>query len=302
MSQENRNTPTKLRKVTYSRATESGHLSRIFFAGDSQWCRDLELLLEDTWKNFTRPNNIGEFAAMAAANPPSLAVIHKDAYGETARRILETGVPKGVAKILVTDNVEDQLGWRRLTIEACSLGVSALALSSQTSDAAAELSQVLSGMLSVGLVGYSVDFDTIRKAMPGFELIASTHQPAFMPVFRQILSCFTFDPIAVSAANLLGETYRQWRSPKSISSDLHLAYQRVEQLLDGTPLLALLNLAVKTQEIYAQKADIEEDTWQKLVTEAGIGRLAARKLVQDHPKVSTFLAENSDRQRLRSVA
>jgi hypothetical protein len=167
--------------------------------------------------------------------------------------------------------------------------------------AATELSDVMGGMISLSTIGQSVDFQLIRNAHLGFRLGRIEPRADHVPLFRYLLSKFTFDPDALSAALLLAETHAQWKSPKEAHSDLHVAYQRLEDLLEGTMLRNLLSLSIRAMEKHQSIDGLNDERWRHLLEDSGLGRLSTRKLAQEHSIILTLLQGTGGR-KLHRVA
>lgn len=67
--------------------------------------RDIELLLEDEWKDVYCPEDVNAFGKTIGEHPAAYTWVEYGAYQGSEAKLLDLNLPKGTEKLLVTSSV-----------------------------------------------------------------------------------------------------------------------------------------------------------------------------------------------------
>jgi hypothetical protein len=282
-------TKLPLKKVTYLRSHDADKKHTIVLGGESRWIRDIELLLEDQWKNIYCPEDHGAFNKTVAEHPPRICVVEAGAFQGNETKLFDLNFPKGTEKILITNSVQDNLSWKRTQRLMTARGVKCLELSSDSKAAAEEISEVLTGLCSTGF-SLGEDLQTIQSAFSGYQINSALEDSSSLKVFKTMASKFVFDPNDIVAGTLLAETYSLWKKPKDANSSLQFAYLNSEASIQDENIFKLIEFSKKCTDAFQKNGDIDESSFQSIATDSGFGRLTMRMIKGSYSEVRQSLS------------
>ncbi len=294
-------TKLPLKKVTYLRAHDNDKNHPIVLGGESQWMRDIELLLEDQWKNIYCPEDLGSFNKTVSEHPPRICVVEFGAFKGNEAKLLDLNFPKGTEKLLVSHGIKDELSWKRSQRVMAGRGVKCIELSEDSKLASEELAEVFSGLCSLGF-SLSDDLQMIQNAFQGFRIIEETEENSFLTVFKTMAAKFVFDPSDIVAGTLFAETYSLWKQPKDANSSLHFAYLNAESSIKDENIIKLIEFSKRCFDSSRNNGALDEGTFQQLVAESSFGRLTSRMIKGAFPEVSSCLGKGRGGLRLVRAA
>jgi hypothetical protein len=294
-------TKLPLKKVTYIRAHDADKKHTIVLGGESRWIRDIELLLEDQWKNIYCPEGHEAFNKTVSEHPPRICVVEAGAFEGNETMLFDLNYPKGTEKILITNSVQDNLSWKRTQRLMTARGVKCLELSSDSKAAAEEISEVLTGLCSTGF-SLGEDLQTIQSAFSGYQINSALEDSSSLKVFKTMASKFVFDPNDIVAGTLLAETYSLWKKPKDANSSLQFAYLNSEASIQDENIFKLIEFSKKCIDAFQKNGDIDESSFQSIATDSGFGRLTMRMIKGAYSEVRQALSSGRGGLRLVKAA
>ena len=294
-------TKLPLKKVTYLRAHDTEKNHTIILGGDSRWIRDIELLLEDQWKNVFCPENFSAFGKTLGEHPPRICVVELGAYQSNEAKLLDLNLPKGTEKLLVTHSIKDAFAWKRTQRLMASRGVKCIELSEDSKQAAEELAEIFMGLCTSGFA-LSEDLQMIQNAFQGYRIAEGNEESEFLKVFKTMAAKIVFDPNDIVAGTLLAETYSLWKQPKEANSSLHFAYLNAESSIGDEVIFKLIEFSKKCFDSFQANGILDEATFEHFLSDSGFGRLTSRMIKGSFSEVTTCLNKNHGGLRLVKVA
>lgn len=266
------------KKTLYLRTHDSSKNHKILLAGNTRWLRDIELLLEDQWKNISCPEDFSSFAKSNSESPPKMCVAELGAYNENESKILDLPYPRDTEKLLVTHSVKNYTIWRKLQRDFSGKGIKCLELSSDSREAAKELSEVLTSLCTLS-VSLPDNLQIIQNAYHGFMISESFKDDQNLSkLFKLIASKFIFDPVDVVTGNLLAETHQLWTKPKDTNSPIYFAYIQAENSISDETIFHILNFSKKCSEFYKVNQGLDEAIFENLISESSFKPLTKRMI------------------------
>ena len=294
-------TKLPLKKVTYLRAHDNDKNHTIVLGGDSRWMGDIELLLEDQWKNIFCPEDSSAFCKTISEHPPRICVIELDAYQGTDAKLLDLNFPNGTEKLLVAHSVKDALSWKRTQRIMASRGVKCFELSEDSKLASEELSEVFTGLCSAGF-SLGEDLQLIQNAFQGYRINEGNEESEFLKIFKTMAAKFVFDPSDIVAGTLFAETYSLWKQPKSVNSSLQFAYMNAESSVKDENIFKLIEFSKQCFDTFQSNGVLDKLTFQQLATASNFGRLTYRMIKGSLPEVAACLSKSHGGLRLVKAA
>lgn len=289
----------KLKKTSYNRGFVAGRSISVLMLGESRWLSDIELLLEDRWPNLVLVTEETEVSAALQKRSPKIAVLEKGLWGDSELRLIESVLPTQVKRIVVTPEVKDEIGWRKLLKRLCQLNASGAVLDTPADQAAQEIESLLDGLVNSGSIDMGEAFTVIKCAFEGFRLSSQTSLEGLMSVYKLLLSQFALEYDVLSAALLLGKSYAMWKTPRDASNEISTAYSELESLVKDNEAGMVFSLLATLDRHLASGATLSNEEWEKLVNEAGAGKIAARKLIGLFDAIVPLLASVTPTKLLR---
>ena len=290
-----------LKNVTYTRAFNSSRNHTIILGGESQWLKDIELLLEDEWKKIICPQDLVGFGLVLVEQNPRVCIVEFGAFEGNEQRMLESSGPAGMEKLLVTRKVQNEIQWMSTQRRMLSLGVKCLQLSEDSKMASEELSEALDGICSMGS-GLSDDLEIIQNAHQGYKLLSNNEDHQFIKTFKLIASKFSFEPNEIVAGALLAETYNLWKEPKIANSNLYMSYMNVVSCIRDENILKLIDFSKQCSILFNEQGSIDSELYSQIATNSGFGRLTIRMLKGVHGEVSQCFSGETKGLRLVKAA
>lgn len=294
-------TKLPLKKVTYLRAHDNDKNHAVILGGDSRWMRDIELLLEDEWKNVYCPEDFSAFGKTLGEHPPRICVVELGAYQNSESKLLDLNLPKGTEKLLVAHSLKDTVSWKRTQRLMASRGVKCIELSEDSKIASQELAEVFTGLCSAGF-SLSEDLQLIQNAFQGYRIGEGSEESEFLKLFKALAAKFVFDPNDIVAGTLFAETYSLWKQPKSTNSSLQFAYMNAESSVRDENIFKLIEFSKKCLDLFEFNGILDEATFQELATNSSFGRLTIRMIKTSFPEVASCLSKNQSGLRLVKAA
>ena len=294
-------TKLPLKKVTYLRAHDNDKNHTVVLGGDSRWMRDIELLLEDQWKNIYCPEDFSAFGKTLGEHPPRICVVEHGAYQGNEAKLLDLNLPKGTEKLLVAHSIKDVLAWKRTQRVMASRGVKCIELSDDSKLASEELAEVFTGLCAAGF-SLSEDLQLIQNAFQGYRIAEGNEESEFLKVFKTMAAKFVFDPNDIVAGTLFAETYSLWKQPKDANSSLQFAYMNAESSVKDENIFKLIEFSKKCFDSFQSNGVLDEPTFQQLATDSSFGRLTYRMIKGSFPEVTACLSKNRGGLRLVKAA
>ncbi len=290
-----------LKKVTYLRAHDADKSHTIILGGDSRWMRDIELLLEDQWKNVYCPEDASAFKKTLSEHPPRILVVEQGAYQGNETRLLDLSLPTGTEKILITHTIKDPLSWRRTQRIMASKDVKCVELSEDSKLAAEEMAEIFIGLCATGF-SLGEDLQLIQNSFQGYQLVVGKGDSNILNLFKTMAAKFVFEPSDIVAGTLFAETYTLWRQLKDVNSPLQFAYTNAELSVKDQVIFKLIEFSKQCFDSFHANGGLDHSTYQRLVENAQFGRLTARMINGSFQEVISCLSKNSRNLRLVKVA
>jgi hypothetical protein len=289
------------KKVTYLRAHDTDKNHIVLLGGDSRWIRDIELLLEDQWKNLYCPEDFSSFTRTLVEHPPRVCIAEFGAYNGNEIKLLDLNMPTGIEKILIGHDIKDPLLWRRTQRSVAARGVKCIELSEDSKTASEELSEVLTGICAAGF-SVTNDLHLIQSAFQGYRIAGGAEDQTFLKLFKTMASKFVFEPEDIVTGTLFAETYSLWKKPKDASSPLQFAFSNAEASVRNENVFKLIDFSKKCVDAFNSTGNLDEETFQKLVADSDFGRLTSRLIKGALPEVTSCLTQASGGLKLVKVA
>lgn len=287
---------SKLKKVTYLRSSDTSKSYKILLAGNSRWMSDVELLLEDEWKNVFRIDEFSSFSKALVEKNPKVCVIEYGGMSEESR-IYDSIFPNGTQKLCVAHEVVDTLSWRRKQRELASKGFKCIEMAADAKAASEEFREIFLDFSQVDY-SFSEDLQTVKAAYAGYNLIESERDQSQLNIFKTLSSKFVFEPSDIVAGTLLVETFALWKAVKSGSSQLFFSFSNIESSINDPIVLKLVDFSALCCEEFKKSSVLSEEKYTELVTKIGFGRLATRVLKNDYLLIVSILGASNRQLRL----
>lgn len=291
----------KPQRVTFSRAFERGRSLRTLLVGSSRILRDVELILEDHWRNLAIATSNDEMDRLIASIRPSVALIEWDAFEGAVDRLLETSL-KVVSKriVLITQETTAQTR-RHLEHRALLYDYSIFEISSDSKPAAQSIDGMLKSLVDLGVGRPSDLFNRVQTATSGFFAgINYARNPAYQReaaslviLSRLLFSKLALDVEQLEAATLLAESYDFWLASRQCPNEMSASFDELEEICttSGVPTMALLELADAVRNhLHGFKIPTAMQ-WSRLINSRHFDPILARHLVGLYPQVAVLCRE-----------
>ena len=282
-------TKLNLKKVKYLRSHDHEHRHPIVLGGHSRWLRDIELLLEDRWKNLYCPEDFQDFGKLITEHPPRILVSEWGAYQSDETKLFDMIDQKGTKKILVAHSIQDAVAWKRIQRSMAGRGVSCIELSEDAKVASQEIDSIFSGLCASGF-SLNEDLQFIQNAYHGYRIAQNVESSNLLTIFKTIASNFVFDPNDIVTGTLLVETFSLWKKPKNVGSSLHLAFMSAESSVNDENIFKIIAFSQKCEAVFDANGELDEPTFQQLAADSGFGRLTYRMIKGSFSEVAACLA------------
>lgn len=268
----------RLRNVEFTRKHASERDAKIQLVGNSQWIRDIELLLEDEWKSIFCHELAIDAAAGITDQLPALVLIEPEAHGEDTFRWIDLAAQIQSRTLLVAPEDFSQFEWMKITKKAAARDVGGILLPKDSKNAAVDLNNFLLDGVSLSAGRNQKDIRHIRSAAEGYELAKENQSTSLeREIFSMISDEFTLSSQHLGLSFLLLDTYSLWKRPKDTKSELHFSYRRIEREIEGSDSEKILRSSIAAAKSLTS-GSFEEKDWADILKGAGYGLLAQRKL------------------------
>lgn len=279
----------RLKKVEYSRAYHAECEVNIQLIGDSRWIRDIELFLEETWKNIKCFPDAAGAKNGIDSDLPRFVLIEPSAYGEDTFRWVEGAIQNDIKALVIAPENHNQFEWFSISRRAAGLDVGAVMLSQDAQNAAKELGEILHSSDVLKTNRWTSDIRTIKAAHLGYKFATTdVGEQLESSLFGLLCDEFAFSSDHLAMATVLLETLSLWRMPKETGSELQLCYARVERELADTDLIKIVNAVQNVLSVF-QSGELTDEKWSEILKNVGFGLLVRRKLASKYSNVVNLL-------------
>lgn len=290
----------RLKKIEFSRSYKSENDSEIHLIGQSRWIRDVELLLEEKWRNLKCYHDQSEAFGAITSDHPRLALIELKAHGDDTSRWIEACVQNNVQGLVISPDNANQFEWMSAARKAAAHNFGSVLFSSDSRSAADEISNFLDTSDALTSTKSLSDVNIVQYAQAGFKIGALESEDLVKEMFSLISDEFILPSDDLAKGLALVGSIDLWKKPKPTDSELYAAYFRIERDLKEKEVYRLITSAIAAVDAYRSNA-LSEERWDQILSESKFGLLSKRKLRTKFNE-AVILLQSASGQRILRIA
>lgn len=290
-----------LNSVTYSRDYIAEKQLPIAMIGDSRWFSDIELLLEDEWRNLKLFGNYSSLPADLTSSGVGLSLILAISDKDEIKKLVEAVIPSSVQKILILKESENPFLKKYYVNYATIHSSQIFELSNDAKSAAEELNSLLPIILSNIRTDLENDIYKAEMVLAGYEQSLTTaialpyinwRQRAetafrwYFPLLTLSSQDYKLIRLLVLAQPLL-ESKNNW---SSVISDIFLPILSFSQSNSSHQHVLFMTDLVKAVPI---KGTFDQDKIKSVISDSTLGILTKRVLTKNVDKLQFQNSSNT---------